>query len=1118
MPHLSSRCVCVSVCVRVSRIFFSLPLCARCLHTLAVTLRVCVALVVRHRVCHGVVPSSLTPTTTPARRSRTLQRLDDHLTVATFFSSSLVAVHAWRCAACAVWLAVLLTVAFTVWTTSPASVVWWALSWVADVAPAAATSWATVVATTVTFVATQFLAVFARYHVLHVHRPVYAGGVQLVRAGVQPSRVLLHVLLVATGAGTALLLLRASTSSELLSQPCPAASYGHSFAGPEPGEEALWFLPKVVVPEGAPRHCLNGEAILAVLAGASAGLLSAMRTLKPEEALLRVPSLAGSRVARLAERVPDALRVALQMACACWLLLTVVMVAVGGPVIAAFDFLITRLDGHDAHVDYTASTTLPAMLGLCVSSAVQVVRVAALVALANQLARHVLSVILTEPLPMPVLAEGVPLVPRPPTLNPRIQSYTSSGRWRVNTHLLRMCGLELSPPTPLAAFFMSWHTHDRVVAAGAYGATHTQTGGGAAAAAAAAAAPTHSIVQHVGSAALAFLVATAAVGLGLGVAAGLLAGVSLASSMLLMDGSHSLALYTHRAPSVAQTRLVLLLRLGVGVACALSVSAALSLPMVFTAVLCLLSPLGVLSGFARGQSTRLGLGLAFGAAFGVVLSVPLVLMTSVALGAQLGMGAGFLLGVVMVLPDAQLSPSAVLHAASHQHLPPPPSCNADTYGVDGGAAPAAARDGARHSRPRPRPHPRPRSRSPGAFGARRRQQYSDADGNAFGDGYGYVASPGVDMSTSMYPTAQPGRHSVEALMDRPPTRAEAQQLNVLAAAAKPSEIAGAKDTFVNSTNWDEAELLHKWRARMRLAEVEAYACRAETHGTEPRLFDALARSLAFASAAAMARGDAEERHDVLSDSSGRRWMDLMWTCTATIDALSVATQVAAVADVAPRAAHHKPAFARRGSRTVLCGAVLNEWWPYDPVVEQARWLTGGAAGAVSSDPSALLHLMDAADGTGTGTGTGTAAGATVAGRTTSGLDYPYPSQRSSAYAYGDRFVEDDGVPTPLRRRPRAAPGSNLSSVFRQTRGGGAGGAGGAGFGGAQHVAAARADPDQYMAYRARHWRYSDGDASEYGLLQHIIVRFRRSSAQKTQALFQDLHVRWCCCGVFFWVC
>lgn len=111
----------------------------------------------------------------------------------------------------------------------------------------------------------------------------------------------------------------------------------------------------------------------------------------------------------------------------------------------------------------------------------------------------------------------------------------------------------------------------------------------------------------------------------------------------------------------------------------------------------------------------------------------------------------------------------------------------------------------------------------------------------------------------------------------------------------------------------------------------------------------LARSLAWQDMAAALGKNSYDLKEVTADPSGNRLSALVWAATAVLDASALSLQAASAQTEAPTAAIAKGISTLNGGGSVEAPGfvltLLRELAPLDPVVEQARWLSGGSAGA-----------------------------------------------------------------------------------------------------------------------------------------------------------------------------
>jgi hypothetical protein len=329
---------------------------------------------------------------------------------------------------------------------------------------------------------------------------------------------------------------------------------------------------------------------------------------------------------------------------------------------------------------------------------------------------------------------------------------------------------------------------------------------------------------------------------------------------------------------------------------------------------------------------------------------------------------------------------------------------------------------------------------------------------------------------------------------------------------------------------------------------------------------AMFRDLAFADAVLSAQHRADERWEVFGTASGHYWMKTLWTCTGVIDALTIALQAASVHGVAPMVARLKPAFAKRvrraGRRSVarqsvagalmtlrlhlclclclcvaaqggymLCGSMWNEWHPFNPVVEQVRWLKGGLPRATRFVPLLVDLLHDGKQGVTTAAVRGVSvAGAVqllqlrvcVCVHADNGLEYPYDSIVNSSFVYeslikGARchaaviFVARGWVgrrhgTMGLRACVRAcAEKKQQASNPRAVRGPRSRPIAAAYSAGSSSASLLDGDDDVMTA--KRWWVVAEHPEAEMALLRHVLLRCWRSPLQKTNELLRDSHVR-----------
>ncbi len=108
--------------------------------------------------------------------------------------------------------------------------------------------------------------------------------------------------------------------------------------------------------------------------------------------------------------------------------------------------------------------------------------------------------------------------------------------------------------------------------------------------------------------------------------------------------------------------------------------------------------------------------------------------------------------------------------------------------------------------------------------------------------------------------------------------------------------------------------------------------------------------------------------EVLGDASGNRLCALVWSGSATLDALSLALQAAAVDEEAPSAASSKSILSMGGGVSPhapdFVATFVRSLSAYDPVTSQARWLVGGqTAASTRARATALVSNLPDASGT-----------------------------------------------------------------------------------------------------------------------------------------------------------
>ena len=141
--------------------------------------------------------------------------------------------------------------------------------------------------------------------------------------------------------------------------------------------------------------------------------------------------------------------------------------------------------------------------------------------------------------------------------------------------------------------------------------------------------------------------------------------------------------------------------------------------------------------------------------------------------------------------------------------------------------------------------------------------------------------------------------------------------------------AGAAATSFLATESLRRQALDYWRARFNRVEKALYCGDCVDAPHRLPLWQGLARAHAFRYARSVARSDVDGRLEVFAESSGSRWGELLWTCTAVVDALTLRLQVVSIRSVAPAASVFRP-------RRRLTRERFPEWHGFNCLVEQVR--------------------------------------------------------------------------------------------------------------------------------------------------------------------------------------
>ena len=298
------------------------------------------------------------------------------------------------------------------------------------------------------------------------------------------------------------------------------------------------------------------------------------------------------------------------------------------------------------------------------------------------------------------------------------------------------------------------------------------------------------------------------------------------------------------------------------------------------------------------------------------------------------------------------------------------------------------------------------------------------------------------------------------------------------------------------------QALQVWRARFDRAERALYSGDCHDDGAALPRWRELARRFAFRYARELTRSDTAGRAAVFGEVTGSRWGELVWACTAAVDAMTLRLQVVSIRGVAPAASVFRP------RRSLRVRERWPEWNPLNCVVEQQKWALG-RPGELKDEPTTAYAELEQ----------------------TARLQDGRPGLSGLDALTG--FVEDDGAgglgtsASAARwgyvgsadRRPLAPSWAGGSGGLAATPGGSGDGSGGGDTFGGRVVSSMEPDHRRDVLERGkqssldvlrREWGRANGGGS--GVSGRRSCRasarraFRRSPQQVTAALFDDVEV------------